>query len=79
MYAFQDSDRVGIHKEATPKWVQRDESDVEKLVTCFTFGTMIDPFSKDNDSLVNFTTGVVMPTEEADSLVQNHREGQGAD
>ena len=35
MYALQDSDRVGTHKEAAPKRVRRDENDVEKLVACF--------------------------------------------
>jgi len=37
---------------------------------------MIDPFSKDNGSLVNFATGVVMPTEDADSLVQSTEKGR---
>ena len=76
MYAFQDSDRVGTHKEAAPKRVQRDKSDVDKLVACFTSGMMIDPFSQDNDSLVNFATGVVMPSEDADSLVQSTEKGR---
>ena len=76
MYALQDSDRVGTHKEAAPKRVRRDENDVEKLVACFTSGMMIDPFSKGNDSLVNFATGVVMPTEDADSLVQSTEKGR---
>ena len=46
MYAFQDSDRVGTQKKAAPKWLQRDESDVEKLVACFTSGMMINLFQK---------------------------------
>ena len=71
MYVLQDSDRVATHKEAAPKRVQRDESDVKKMVACLTSGVMIDPFSQDYDSLVNVATGVVMPTGDADSLVQS--------
>lgn len=37
---------------------------------------MIDPFSQDNLSLVKFATGVVMPTEDADSLVQSTEKGR---
>lgn len=70
MYILQDSDRVATHKEAAPKQVQ-DESDVMKMVACFTSGMMIDPFSQDNDSLVNVATGVAMPTGDADTLVQS--------
>lgn len=64
------SDRVGTHKEAAPKRVQRDEKDVEKIVACFKSGLMKDPFSEDNDILCNIATGVVLPEEVAERLVK---------
>ena len=76
MYAFQDSDREGIHKEAALDRVQRDESNVEKQVACMTSGMMTAPFLQDNDSLINFATGVVMTTEDADRLVQSNEKGR---
>ncbi|KAK3703264.1 hypothetical protein QZH41_001326 [Actinostola sp. cb2023] len=74
-YSVHDSDRVGIHKEASPKRLARDEDDVQKLVNCFTFGMMTSPFTHDSDSLVNFATGVVLPTEVANSLVNSTEKG----
>lgn len=34
-----------MHKEATKARVKRDEDDVNKLLSCFTSGLMINPFS----------------------------------
>ncbi|KAK3698426.1 hypothetical protein QZH41_001193 [Actinostola sp. cb2023] len=74
-YSVHDSDRVGIHKEASPKRLARDEDDVQKLVNCFTSGMMTSPFTHDSDALVNFATGVVLPTEVANSLVNCTEKG----
>ena len=71
MYTIHDNDRLGTHKEAAPKRVQC-EGDVQKLVNCFTSGSMTDPFSQtDTDSLLNLATGVVLPTDVADNLVNS--------
>ena len=48
--------------------MRRDEEDVKKLVSCFTSGTMVNPFG-DTEDLVNFATGVVLPTHVADVLL----------
>jgi hypothetical protein len=72
---INDSDRVGTHKEAAPKRVQRDEKDVEKMVACFKSGLMKDPFSDDNDILCIIATGVVLPEEVAHRLVNSKEEG----
>ncbi|KAK3731629.1 hypothetical protein QZH41_015885, partial [Actinostola sp. cb2023] len=74
-YSVHDSDRVGIHKEASTKRLARDEDDVQKLVNYFTSGMMTSPFTHDSDSLVNFATGVVLPTEVANSLVNCTEKG----
>ena len=69
MCAIQDSDRVGTHREAAPKRVDRDESDVRKLLTAITPELMIDPFSVDEDDddgvslLVNIATGISKPAQ----------------
>lgn len=60
MYTFQDSERVGTQKEAAPKRVKRDESDVEKLVACVTSWMMMEPFSQD-DSLIKGTQYALTP------------------
>ena len=75
MCGINDSERVGTHKEAAPKRVQRDEKDVEKIVACFKSGLMKDPFLGDNDILCNIATGVVLPEEIAERLVKSKEEG----
>ncbi|KAK3698753.1 hypothetical protein QZH41_004049 [Actinostola sp. cb2023] len=75
MCGINDPDRVGTHKEAAPKRVQRDEKDVQKIVTCFKSGLMKDPFSEDNDMLSNIATGVVLPAEVAERLVKSREQG----
>ena len=75
MYGLQDSDKVP-HKEAAPKRVQRDEDDVRKLVNCFTSGLMTNPFSEDTEPLVNFATGIVLPSDVADGLVRSMEKGR---
>lgn len=75
MYAIRDGDRLGTHKEAAPKRVKRDESDVQKLVNCFTSGLMTNPFTQETDSLVNFATGGVLPADIAKNLVDSSDKG----
>ena len=61
MCDINDPDRVGTHKEAAPKRVERDGKDVQSIVSSFKSGFMNDPFSEENDSLSNIATGVVLP------------------
>ena len=48
MCGFNDSDRVGTHKEAAPKRRRRDEDFVNKLVSTITSGLMTGPFCLDD-------------------------------
>ena len=73
MYGIEKTDRLGVaHKEASANIVTRDECDVNKVLACFTSGAMTDPFANDTGELVNFATGVVLPSSIAEkfSLVQ---------
>ena len=72
----QDRDRVDVHKEATSKRVARDEADVQKLISCFTTDLMSNPFTQETESLFNFATGVVLPTDIADGLVRSTEKGR---
>ena len=58
------------NKQVVHKRVRRDEEDVKKLVSCFTSGTMVNPFG-DTEDLVNFATGVVLPTHVADVFLNS--------
>ena len=72
----QERDIVHPHKEAGTKRVARDEADVQKLITCFTTELMSNPFTQDSDSLFNFATGIVLPTDIADDLLGNTEKGR---
>ena len=72
----QERDRVDVHKEATSKRVARDEADVQKLISCFTTDLMSNPFTQETESLFNFATGVVLPTDIADGLVRSTEKGR---
>ena len=76
MCGIAETDRVGSHKEAAPKRVERDENDVQRIITCFKSGLMQDPFNDESDSLSNITTGVVLPTNVAQQLVTSVEKGQ---
>jgi hypothetical protein len=76
MYAIRDSDRLGSHKEAKPKRMKRDEDDVEKLISCFSSDLMTDPFDADEDQLLNLATGVVLPAELTESLLNSTEKGK---
>lgn len=75
MYRLTESDHV-THKETSSKRVKRDEDDVRKLVNCFTSGLMSNPFAEETDSLFNFATGVVLPSDVAEGLVRSNEKGQ---
>jgi len=72
----QERDRLDVHKEAAAKRVARDEADVQKLISCFTSDLMGNPFTQEVESLVNFTTGVVLPFDIADGLVRSTKKGR---
>ena len=76
MCGIDDPDRVGTHKQAAPKRVQRNENDVQKIVTCFSSGLMKDTFSEESDSLSNIASGVVLPAYVAERLVTSLEKGQ---
>ena len=74
IYGIQNTDQ-GTHKEVAPKRVKRDKDDVKKLVSCFTSDVMINPF-EDAEDLVNFATGIVLPTDVAEVLVNSTEKGK---
>ena len=76
MCGSDDPDRIGTHKEAIPKRVERDENDVQKIITCFKSGLMKDPFAEESDSLGNIATGVVLPADEAKRLLASEEKGK---
>ena len=51
MSGSDDLDRIGTHKEAVLKRVERAENDVQKIITCFKSGLIKDPFAEASDSL----------------------------
>ena len=72
----QERDLVEKHKEAGAKRVARDEADVQKLVSCFTTELMANPFTQESESLVNFATGIVLPSNSADGLIRSTEKGR---
>ena len=70
-----ENDKVGTHKETSVTRIEREEKDVQRLVSCFTTGLANKPFvNEDEDNaegtkLSNILTGVVLPNEIADRLV----------
>ena len=73
---IHDREIVRPHKEAGAKRVARDEADVQKLISCFTTELMSNPFAQESDSLVNFATGIVLPTDTADNLIRSTEKGR---
>lgn len=71
MCAVEKHDRLRVsHKESSTNRVTRDEGDVQKLFICFTSGMMTAPFCNDGgNELLNFATGVVLPTDIAEQIV----------
>ena len=71
-----DPHRIGTHKEAVLNRVERDENDVQKIVTRFKSGLMKDPFAEESDSVSNIATGVVLPADEAERLLASEEKGK---
>ena len=78
MYGVVRDDRLGAaHKESSANRITRDEADVQKLLTCFTSSLMSDAFSSDaGEELLNFATGVVLPTDISDNLLSSTEKGR---
>ena len=78
MYGVDRDDLLGAaHKESSGNRVTRDEADVQKLLSCFTSSLMSDLFSSDaGEELLNFATGVVLPTDISDNLLSSTEKGQ---
>ena len=78
MYGVVRDDRLGAaHKESSANRITRDEADVQKLLTCFTSSLMSDPFSSDaGEEVLNFATGVVLPTDISDNLLSSTEKGR---
>ena len=49
MCSLNDCNESSAHKEGSSKRIHRDESDVQKFVSCFESGLMTNPFSEDVD------------------------------
>ena len=71
---LEDSDKIGTHKEAGSQRVKRYENDVQRLINTIT-DTMSNPFDlseaskEDPVQLRNIATGLVMPHDAAEQLV----------
>ena len=79
MYGLQ-SNKQGVHKEATMKRVKRDEAfwhpDIQNVLSCFSTGLMTDPFSCGITDLINLARGVVLPADLAEALVSCTNKGR---
>lgn len=76
MCGLENYERVGSHKEADAARMKRDQEDVERLLSSFNSGLLTNPFDipEDQDvsetaSLLNIATGIVLPEEVAERLV----------
>ena len=82
MCTIQDDERAGTHKEAGKARLQRDESEVQRLMVTFKSGLATDPFdtdaSKEGDCqpLINIISGVALPQPMAPRLVTSRKIGQ---
>ena len=80
---MQDADTVGTHRETAPKRLERDEADVQKLLTIVNTGQITEPFCLEEaqeDShnilpLINIAIGVVIPQDSAGKLVKSYEAG----
>ena len=60
MCGSDDPDRIGTHKEAGLKRVERAENDVQKIITCFKSGLLKDLFAEASDSQAEKTSQLVL-------------------
>ena len=63
-------------KGSCSRRVKLFEEDVIKLVYCFSFGLMSNPFAQEIESLVNFATGVVLTSNVTEGLVSSNEKGR---
>ena len=78
MCGFENSTRIGTHKDTGPSRLARDEKDVQKLVESFSSGLLSNPFHIPDDihddsnpiPLSNLASGVVLPDADADRLMR---------
>ena len=70
-----ESDHVTT-KGSCSRRVKRFEEDVIKLVYCFSFGLMSNPFAQEIESLVNVATGVVLTSNITEGLVSSNEKGR---
>ena len=78
MYVVDRDDLPGAaRKESSGNRVTRDEADVQKLLSCYISSLMSDPSSSDaGEELLNFATGVVLPTDISDNFLSSTEKGQ---
>ena len=76
MCGLENYERIGTHKEAGAARMKRDQEHVERLVSSFSSGLLNNPFDipEDQDTsekipLLNIATGIVLPEEAANRLV----------
>ena len=77
MCGFENSTRIGTHKDTGPSRLARDEKDVQKLIESFSSGLLSNPFHIPDDihdeskpiPLSNLASGVVLPDADADRLM----------
>ena len=76
MCGLENYERVGTHKEARAAQMKRDQEDIDRLVASFNSGLLTNPFDIPNDrdiseklSLLNIATGVVLPEQASDRLL----------
>lgn len=76
MCGLENYERVGTHKEAGAARMKRDQKDIDRLVSSFSSGLLTNPFDIPDDrdrseklSLLNIATGVVLPEQASDRLL----------
>ena len=75
MYGLQSNEQ-GVLKEAAMKRVNRDEGDIQNLLSRFSTGLMTDPFFCGITDLKNLASGVVLPADLAEALVSCINKGR---
>ena len=76
MCGLENYERVCTHKEAGAARMKRDQEDIDRLVSSFNSGLLTNPFDIPDDrdtseklSLLNIATGVVLPEQASDRLL----------
>ena len=74
MSGLENYERVGTHKEAAAARMKRDQEDIDRLVSSFNlltnpFDILDDRDASEKLSLLNIATGVVLPEQASDRLL----------